>query len=143
MDKNYITTIDKIDPKYHRSHVIIHDGMWHFADIDSMIQLNKLAETIGFTFTLQEEKKFFNGGNYCRYSMDRNIIDGKGFWDISDLPSDAQPIKALSNGSIVDCYFTNDGETISIYRPNPNAKNVYKPLSTIDHIIHCKEFGTY
>ena len=143
MNKNYITTIDKIDPKYHRSHVIIHDGMWHFADMNDMSQLNKLADTLGFTFTLEEEKKFFNGGNYSRYSMNREIVNGKGFWSVDELPADAKQIKALSNGSIVDCYFTNNGETITIYRPNPNAKNVYQPLSTPDHISHCKKFGTY
>lgn len=140
---NYISTIDKIDEKYHRSHVIIHNGMWHFADMNNMSQLQQLADTLGFSFTLEEERKFLNGGNYCQYSMDRDIKNECYFYNRDELPDDAKPIKALSNGSIVDCYFINDGTTIHIYRPNPNAKNVYKPLSLADHIEHCKTHGTY
>ena len=146
MRQCYITTIDRIDAQYHRSHVIIHkDYQWHFADMDNMNQLQELSNKLGFTFELIEERKFFNGGNYCKYSMSHNInspCDG-GFWQLSELPTDAKPIKALSNGSIVTCYFTNDGETIRIYRPNPNAMNVYRPLSTPEHIEHCKTHGTY
>ena len=55
----------------------------------------------------------------------------------------AKPIKALSNGSIVDCYFINDGERVRFYRCNPNAKDFYKPLTTEEHIKYQKEFGTY
>lgn len=55
----------------------------------------------------------------------------------------AKPIKALSNGSIVDCYFINNGKRVRFYRCNPNAKDFYKPLSTEEHIMYQKEFGCY
>ena len=91
---------------------------------------------LGFTYTLEEVSQSEEHGKYRRYSISRTIDDrcGGGFWKLSDIPDDAKPFKALSNGSIVDCYFLNDGETIHIYRPNPNAKEVYKPLSLKDHI---------
>lgn len=59
---------------------------------------------------------------------------GGGFWKLSDIPENAKPFKALSNGSIVNCFFLNNGETIHIYRPNPNAKEVYKPLALKERI---------
>ena len=55
----------------------------------------------------------------------------------------AKRIKALSNGSIVDCLFTNDGERVKFYRCNPNAKKYYKPLSLKEHIKYQREHGTY
>ena len=146
MNESYITTLDKIDAQYHRSHVILHkDWQWHFADFDNMEQLQVLADTLGFEFELVEEKPWTTGGTFCKYSMSHKIdsrCDG-GFWKREDVPAEAKPIKALSNGSIVTCYFTNDGETIRIYRPNPNAKEVYKPLTTELHIAHVKIYGCY
>ena len=141
----FITTLDKIDEQYHRSHVIVHqDYQWHFADFDNLKQLQLLANTLGFTYTLEEEKAWFNGGTYRRYSISHKIASSFYlFWNREEIPVDAKPIKALSNGSIVTCYYTNDGETITIYRPNPNAKEVYKPLSIEEHIAHVKTYGLY
>jgi hypothetical protein len=142
----YISTLDKIDEQYHRSHVILHkDYQWHFGDFDNMEQLQFLADTLGFEFELVEEKAWPAGGTYRKYAMNRKIDSpcSGGFWKREDVPAEAKPIKALSNGSIVTCYFTNDGETIRFYRPNPNAKGVYKPLELSEHIAHCKTYGTY
>ena len=73
---------------------------------------------------------------------DKIIRDGFYFWKIEDLPEGIKPIKALSNGSIVTCYYKTDKEAV-IYRPNPNAKEVYDPLETAEHIAHKKIYGTY
>lgn len=146
MNTSYISTLDKIDEQYHRSYVILHkDYQWHFGDFDNLDQLHFLADTLGFTYKLEEEKTWFNGGTYRKYSMSHAIsspCDG-GFWKREDIPAEAKPIKALSNGSIVTCYFTNDGQTIRMYRPNPNAQDVYNPLPISQHIAHCKTYGTY
>ena len=101
MNSSYISTLDKIDEQYHRSHVIIHkDYQWHFADMDNMEQLQFLADTLGFTFTLKEEKPWPNGGTYRKYSMSHKIDSpcNGGFWKREDIPAEAKPIKALSNG---------------------------------------------
>lgn len=55
----------------------------------------------------------------------------------------AKKIKALSNGSIVDCLFINDGERVKFYRCNPNAKNFYKPLPLKQHIKFQQTKGVY
>ena len=132
--KNYITIVEKTSKRF-RSHVIIYNGFYHFAEMHTIEQLEKFSNMLGFTYTLEEVSQSEEHGKYRRYSISRTIDDRcGGFWKLSDIPDDAKPFKALSNGSIVDCYFLNDGETIHIYRPNPNAKEVYKPLSLKDHI---------
>lgn len=55
----------------------------------------------------------------------------------------AKKIKALSNGSIVDCYFVNDGKRVKFYRCNPNAKKFYHPLSLEEHIKYHREHGSF
>ncbi len=77
--------------------------------------------------------------------MSHNIVAevGGGFWSLEDIPKNAKPIKALSNGSLVTCYFINDGKTITFYRPNPNAKTLYIPTEINEHINHQKEYGCY
>lgn len=55
----------------------------------------------------------------------------------------AKKIKALSNGSIVDCLFVNDGKRVKFYRCNPNAKDFYKPLSLEKHIKFQQTNGVY
>ena len=55
----------------------------------------------------------------------------------------AKKIKALSNGSIVDCLFINDGERVKFYRCNPNAKKFYKPLPLEKHIKFQQTKGVY
>ena len=55
----------------------------------------------------------------------------------------AKKIKALSNGSIVDCLFINDGKRVKFYRCNPNAKDFYKPLSLERHIKFQQSKGVY
>ena len=54
-------------------------------------------------------------------------IDSVYFWKESDVPEGAKKHIALVNGSYVDCYIVDKGSEAIIYKPNPNAKEVYKP----------------
>ena len=114
--------------------------LWFFATFDDRSQLDRFVKTVGCNYKLFEKTT-----GLVYYECDRHFVDspGGGFWDLKELPKDAKLIKALSNGSIVDCYFTNDGKTIKFYRPNPNAKNVYKPLPLKEHIEYQKQYGVY
>ncbi len=51
----------------------------------------------------------------------------KSFWNIEEIPEDAKKFVGLSNGSYVDCYYADIEEIRTIFRPNPNAKEVYIP----------------
>jgi hypothetical protein len=55
----------------------------------------------------------------------------------------ATKFKFLSNGSLVDGYFLNDGQRIKIYRCNPNARDFYKPLSTEERINFQRKYGCF
>lgn len=56
------------------------------------------------------------------------IIEDIGFKSFSELPQRCDSFIGLSNGSYVTCYVHKDGDHVTIYRPNPNYKDVYKPL---------------
>ena len=147
---NKLTIVERTDAQYHRSHIIIHrhdtlGTAWIFAEFDNVAQLDFFAQTLGFTYTAEGFRETERFGIYRDYRLSHEIIDpiGGGFWSLDEIPEGAKPIKALSNGSIVTCYFTNDGETIRIYRPNPNATRVYSPLSIQDHISHNRIYGRY
>jgi hypothetical protein len=145
MNKNRLTIVENTLTQGLRSHIIIHHGMWFGAEFDTIEQLDFFAQTLGFTYTLErEDTENTLYGTYREYSLSHYIVfNAPHFWKLEDLPQGAKPIKALSNGSIVTCYFTNDGNTITIYRPNPNAKEIYKPLPIDQHIAHKRIYGSY
>ena len=53
---------------------------------------------------------------------------------MEEIPEDAIKFKGLSNGSLVDCYYIHTEKGSDIYKPNSNAKDVYKPLPLKEHI---------
>lgn len=143
---NRMSMVEKTNER-HRSHIIIfsNDGMWHCAEFENRDQLDFFAQTVGFTYEIVESRERPIYGKYEEYRLSHEIDKGSygGFWNLSELPEGVKPIKALSNGSIVTCYYTNDGQTIRFYRPNPNAKEVYKPLDLQNHIAHQRIYGVY
>lgn len=146
-NNDYITIVEKTDEQYHRSRVILHRGGtgFYFAEFDNTEQLEFFAQTLGFTYSPAEWRDTERFGIYREYTVDRKFVDYSpgGFTSMEDIPEDAKPIKALSNGSIVTCYFTNDGEKITFYRPNGNYRNIYHPLTIEQHIQHQKIYGKY
>ena len=60
---------------------------------------------------------------------EKRVTDGPYFWNLDDVPESARRFVSLCNGEYVDCYITDDGQTVTVYRPNPNAKNVYIPYN--------------
>lgn len=79
-----------------------------------------------------------------RVWLDRHFRDIQQAFSITKKNLEhAKKFKCLSNGSIVDGYFTNDGDTIKIYRCNPNAKDFYNPLPLEEHINYQRNHGVY
>ena len=106
--------------------IIIHDGGWHFSRMDTREQLQDFCRLLGIEIT----EKINDDGLLSYYRTNTTLLDMSNltFWDLSDVPTNATKIKGLSNGAIVDCYFLRNGNDLTIYRPNPNAKNVYKKM---------------
>lgn len=139
----YISYVERPHELYHRKHWIIHNGMWYQAEFDREAQLKEFAGKLGFTYELKEEKPWPYGGIYREYSMSHPIVDMPSFYSLSEIPEDVKPIKGLSNGSIVTCYYRKTQERIEFYRPNPNASEVYDPLPIDEHVAYCTLFGTF
>lgn len=146
-NNNRLTMVERTDREWHRSPITLHraDGtFYYFAEFENIEQLDFFAQLLGFTYTAESWRETERCGIWREYKTSHRIIsEDYGFWNLGDLPADAKPIKALSNGHLVTCYFTNDGETITFYRPNPNARDVYKPMTINQHVAHVQVYGRY
>lgn len=63
------------------------------------------------------------------------------FWSMDEIPEDAEVFTGLSNGSLVECYYLHTNNGSIIYRPNPNAKEVYQPLPLDEHLAFQRIYG--
>lgn len=141
--RNYITIAQNVTED-HRYKIILHKNQWYFGEFDSIDQLNFFAKTVGFKIRYVDMVKYRGAtGMVARFTLDRQFVEEGYFWNLNQIPDGAKPIKAHCNGSIVTCYYLNDGKNIHWYRPNPNAKNVYKPLNIEEHIKHNRIYGSY
>ena len=142
---NKVSFAERTDSQYHRSHIIVYYAdttMFHFAEFKNVDQLNFFIDTLGISLTAIRWYESERMGIVREYSLSHNLVS-KLFKSADDLPIGCKPIKALSNGSIVTCYYLNDGENVTFYRPNPNYPAIYKPLTTPQHIAHQSIYGEY
>lgn len=87
----------------------------------------------------------------CFYTKDRIMLikfkpskfNEYSFWKLDDIPNfkKCKKFTGLSNGSYVDCYYKKLKHGNIVYRPNPNATEVYHPLSLDEHIAYSKKLG--
>lgn len=138
----YVTVAGKVCPR-HRSKVILHkDWQWYLGEFPSVEAFNVFAVRLGIDCELcGTENRDEETGIVSYYKVSHKFAEGNSFWHLSELPADAEPIVGVCNGSLVVCYFTNDGETVTIYRPNPNAKEVYKPMNIDKQIAYSQKYG--
>lgn len=149
-EKCFISSIEDTK-EWHRSHYIIHKGNWYFAEFETGRQLDFFMETVGLQMGNLIERHYVTTTEkgekinlYQKSNLNVDFIDSRLFWDRSELPEKVKPIKALSNGSIVTCYFLVEGKTLFFYRPNPNAsRNTFDPLPLDQHINHVRTYGLY
>ena len=137
----YSETYNKYDGYNHP--IVLHKNWgYHLGRFPSMEKLYEFMEFAGIKMgELIEERHEGKAGMYRQWLVEPIELDDRGFSDLSVIPEDAKPFTGLSNGLLVTCYLYNDGETLHIYRPNPNNKDIYKPLSTEEHRKHCREQG--
>ena len=72
----------------------------------------------------------------------QELVEGS-FWNKRQLPKHARKIKLLSNGDIVNGYVLTTNDKLYVFRPNPNAKKVFKPLPLKKHIKYQLKYGTF
>jgi hypothetical protein len=138
----YITvseyTSDGVDvpPCFRRKkNIILHrNHQWHMGNINNRNELNDFLKF--FEITLEKIGESYNEywGKTERFRPSKDIVEhGKGYWTLEQLQEFAagrklKKVKGMSNGSLVDCYIGIGENNIEVYRPNPNAKNVYIPM---------------
>ena len=148
MSKTYLTTVEIIDEKFHRSKYILHNGWdWYHSDTNNKEHMDELLKFFEIELTFDKEVKTEKSGVKQFWNCSKEIISkcGGGFWSIPQMLEMANDRRlksfiGLSNGSLVTCYaaFDDDEKTIEILRPNPNAKDVYTTLPLSAHIEYVK-----
>ncbi|PGF04968.1 hypothetical protein [Bacillus toyonensis] len=130
----YVTEVDKPDPRFLRSKFVVHymGTTFQMNEFNTRTQLDSWFKLMGITLVHIDT----NSSGVTTYRIDQ-VIQEILFWNLVELPQGVKRHKGVSNGDIVDCYvFVQQGVT-TVFRPNPNAKEVYKPL-TIDERIAFK-----
>lgn len=121
---------------------VIYSGleMWHFFSCDNEKAYKRIIKKLGFEFCDNWEE--VRDGEFKKNYLKGTITD-ISFTSRDQIPYKAKPIIALSNGSKVKCYYLRQGEDLLFFRPNPNYKKIYKPLSLKRHIKHTLKYGNY
>lgn len=96
---------------------------WSHLSFVSFKAFKKYADYLGVTY-----KRIVDREDYERYHLSHDF-DERLFWKMEELPDGVKPVYAMENRSMVQCYFRTMEHDVEFYRPNPNAKSVYVPLS--------------
>lgn len=123
--------------------IIIHDGWeWYLSRVENEKHLKEILEFLEIELTdIDHEVEHDTTGKVTFYNLSKNVnspCDG-GFWNIKQLKEMSKGLKlkkfkGLSNGSIVDCYAGIGENIVEIFRPNPNAKEVYNKMEHEDEM---------
>lgn len=108
---------------YDRGYTIYIEGNTGFHDATFMNrkQLDEFLQRYGLS--MSEENSWSTGR---KWRLSHNFAD-KYFWKLDELPENVKHTYGMCNGSLVDCYIQVTEHEIITWRPNPNAKEVYKP----------------
>jgi hypothetical protein len=137
MNNNIVTKIKDKDGNVSEIFVKTISGtFYNIATFTAEEQFNRFCETFDVKYNECEVEQVgcvFKHTGYLNAAIYNAPLH---FLTLSELPKGRRKFKALSNGSIVDCYFKRNGKNIIIYRPNPNAKEIFKPVTSDEHILH-------
>lgn len=84
-------------------------------------QLDEFLQRYGLS--MSEECSWSTGR---KWRLSHNFSQ-KYFWKLEELPENVKHTYGMCNGSLVDCYIQVTEREIVTWKPNPNAKEVYKP----------------
>lgn len=131
MTNLWLTTYEKNKNQY--KHIITKDSYSYIAFRTDKC-LNDFISRSGAKFTKHNESNHSEYGKVEGFISTNINLKEELFWEVSEIPDNASLYKDLSNGSLVDCYYTNINNVYTVYRPNPNATKVYKPMDIEQHI---------
>ena len=109
---------------YYREHrksevVVMKDWNYIFKEFYTVKAFMEWAKYVGLTYRKTDSGQYYTN----------QFLKDEYFWKLEDLPDECKPVEDWSNGRKVRCFAHKKDDTITIYRPNPNAKDVYVPMS--------------
>ena len=130
-----ITSFDNWEKKY-KCYISNSGSMFNEAAFIDKQQLDNFLTK--YCLEISEESTFSIGRRWKLNKNFKHVL----FWDKKDIPINAIHTYAMCNGSLVDCYIQSTENELIIYKPNPNAKDVYKPYTrgSIEYVIYNKQF---
>ena len=120
-------------PKDQYKHILKKD-VYSYTAFRTDKDLNDFIKRTGANFIKHNEVMTAEHGKVQWFVAENIEIQEKLFWRMEEIPENTIKYTDLSNGSLVDCYYTNENDIYTLYRPNPNAKEVYKPMELKQHI---------
>ena len=120
-------------PKNQYIHILT-KGAYAYTAFRTDKGLNDFIKRTGIDFVKQNEVMTADHGKVQWFVAENIAIQEKLFWKMEEIPENAVKHTDLSNGSLVDCYYTNENNVYTQYRPNCNAKEVYKPMWLKQHL---------
>lgn len=141
-NKNYALSLVIFDEPTNRfcgpvTKAYIADWQFHVARFPSIGSMAAFCKR--FRLHLKPTEQY---PNVKKYAVRERFHD-RLFINVEELPSNAEPMKVLSNGSIVTGYVSRDGDVITVWRPNPNVKSIYDPMPLDEHIAYEKANGVF
>ena len=91
------------------------------------------VQTVGITDNRAQGKGRVMYGGFCA----KEIIETY-FWKREEIPEGSRRFVGICNGNYVNCYAKQEANRTVIYRPNPNAQDVYWPY---DYRLVDKQIG--
>lgn len=98
--------------------VVMQDWNYIHKEFKTLHAFRDWADYIGLTFHKDDNAQYWTD----------QFLKQTFFCVMDEIPEGSKPIAAYSNGRKVKCFYHKDGDIITLYRPNPNAKEVYIPF---------------
>ena len=93
----------------------------------------EFIEIYGLKINPKKTRRFEGCGRGIEYACFPRDIEEKHFSSLADLPKGAKPFWYLSDGNYTICYYLKTDSKTTIYKPDPNARDVYTPYGLTEY----------
>ena len=105
----------------------VKSGIYGYEGFETQKKLDAWLSRLGLKAILVDEIKDENK-EYALFTIEGQIVE-RLFWDLSEIPVNADMFVGRSNGTEVHCFSLKTDFGAIVWRPNPNAKQVYRKFS--------------
>lgn len=113
-----------------KSKYILCSGIYSYERFDSREEVELWTKRLNLNAVLIDGTD--NEDEYGYYQIE-GVITEYLFWSLGEIPIEADMFVGKANGSDVHCFSLATETGATIWRPNPNAKEVYRGLSIAEY----------